>query len=183
MKKYAYIVVAIIGLNLLLSAQINSVSVGTQLGFGDIKGSVLSHTAFSLGGFVEVSPSFWNIIDFRFDYYYMRKLDSLFPNNSPNRYYPSLQSLSLKVITRQPLTERWFLEEGLGPMALKDKTYSDINEWDYGVSGLINIGIDFQNSENLPIAITIGSNFGLTFTNTTASYLVYHLQLQYFLIN
>ena len=183
MKKFAYIIIAVLGINLWLHAQINSISLGTQLGIGDIKGKAISHTAFALSGFVEISPDFWNIIDFRFDYSYMRKLDSLFPDNSPNRYYPSLQSYSVKLITRQLLSEKWFLEEGLGLMALKDKTYSDINEWDYGVSGLIGVGIDFQNSGNIPLTLSVGSNFGLAFTNTTASYLTYYFQIQYFLIN
>lgn len=183
MKKIHFIILFCCIISANLYAQINGISLGVQAGFGDIKGKAISESTFGINGFIELSPDFWNIVDFRFDYSYMRQIESLFPEKSQKKYYPSIHAFSLKAITRQIVSPVLFLEEGLGLLALIDKTYSDYNEWDYGVSGLVALGMDFKNSENFPVTLSIGANFGLTFTNTTASYMIYHLQLQYFLLN
>ncbi len=181
--KIIIIMLFIIFLRISTNAQVDGLSVGAALGFGNFKGKVISESGFSMNAFIEVSPDFWQIIDFRFDYTYMKKFEALFPDNNPERYYPSIQSYSIKVITRQELSEKWFLEEGVGPMILLDRTYSDINEWDYGISGWFAFGIDLQKVNNIALTISVGSQFGLTFTNTTASFINYSIQAQYFLIN
>ncbi|MBU1099479.1 MAG: hypothetical protein KKA84_03665 [Bacteroidetes bacterium] len=148
-----------------------------------MKGNSPTQTSFILIGFVELSPSFWNEVDFRFDYSYTRKLEYLFPDNNPKRYYPTMQAFSLKIIFRQLLSKVFLLEEGLGPLALNDRSYSDINEWDYGVSGWFAIGLDLKSVNYLPLVISVGSHFGLTVTNTTASFNTYCIQTQYFFLN
>lgn len=94
-----------------------------------------------------------------------------------------MQAISFKIIFRQILSKVVLLEEGLGPLALNDRSYSDTNEWDYGVSGWFAIGLDFKAINKLPVIISVGSHFGLTVTNTTASFNTYCLQAQYFLSN
>ena len=82
MKKISLIFIFILIFSFKNHGQINSLSVGIAGGFGETKGNSPSQTSFILNGFVEFSPSFWNDIDFRFDYSYMRKLESLFPDNN-----------------------------------------------------------------------------------------------------
>lgn len=180
MRKTYLLLITIILLGRIISAQVNSVSVGVSGGIGEIKGNTPTQASFAIGGFLEISPDFWNDIDFRFDYSYHRKLDYLFPDNNEDRYYPSLHAYSLKVIFRQILSRTLLLEEGLGPLALNDRTFSDINEWDYGVGGWFAIGLDFKNINKIPMVLSAGSHFGLTVTNTTASFISYSIQLQYF---
>ena len=182
MKNYFKTFLVLICLSTSIYSQVNSVSLGISTGVGEIKSNAPSQTSFAVGGFVELSPSFWNGVDFRFDYTFMRKADYLFPDKNTERYYPSMHALSIKAITRQLLSEKFFLEKGIGPLFLNDQTFSDMSTWNYGVCGWFSLGLDIKNISDLPITLAIGGHFGLTFTNETPSYFIYTLQAQCFIL-
>ncbi len=157
-----------------------SLSIGTYLGGGIISGNTTGKGSFSSSVFLEVDPGFYQDLSFRFSFLYHTDFNSILPNTT-KRYYPFLKGFGLKGITSQSIEPNLFIEEGLGLIAINDRTLSGTNEWDYGVNFSIAAGFNMRNIENKGFKISLGTEYGLTFFNTLPSYFSIYLQAQYFI--
>ncbi|MHB1687202.1 MAG: hypothetical protein ACYCVH_07500 [Ignavibacteriaceae bacterium] len=179
MKKTIFVLTLIIlvsTVSLELKAQ-SHLSAGGFLGGGFISGNLPSQGSFSSSIFVEANTNKAFGFDTRLSFVYVADIDLLFPRSSIS-YYPFVKGFSIKGIVRQPLSTIFFFEEGLGPLALNDRTFSDINSWDYGLAFSILAGTNFGDSRG-KIKLGAGIEYGLTFTKTTVRYSSFHLQIQY----
>lgn len=87
----------------------------------------------------------------------------------------------LKAFIKQRLgTNLLFVEEGAGIIAMNDRTFSDTDVWDYGIAFNVLIGIDLRNFISSGFTLGVGSEYAVTFNNTTATYFSFHLQSQYY---
>ncbi|MHB9012357.1 MAG: hypothetical protein ACYC49_09075 [Ignavibacteriaceae bacterium] len=152
-------------------------SVGGFFGGGNIKGNLPSQGSFTSSIFVEANTYKTFGFHTRLSFIYSANINLLFPRNSMN-YYPFVKGFSIKGIVKQPLSSIFFVEEGLGPLALNDRTFSNINTWDYGVVFSILAGTDFGNSHG-KLRLGAGVEYGLTFTRTDINYSSFHVQIQY----
>lgn len=162
------------------NAQFSSVSIGGYAGLGSIKGNTSSQTSFAGNVFIDVSPSLFSTLTFRLNYLYARKIEYFLPEDRTNRYYPFIKAVSLKGLIKQYLSDNLYIEEGFGFLYLNDRTISDVNDWNFGIVFNLLGGINFREHSSTGFALGAGTEYGLTFTNSTASYLQAHLQLQYF---
>ena len=87
----------------------------------------------------------------------------------------------MKGITSQSIEPNFFIEEGLGLIALNDRTISETDEWDYGANFSLAAGFDLRNFDTQGFRVGLGTEYGLTFNNTLASYFSLYLQAQYFI--
>jgi hypothetical protein len=158
-----------------------SISIGSYLGGGVIKGNTVSKGSFSSSLFLEVDPGLYKDLSLRFSFMYNKDFNSILPNSTKS-YYPFIKGFGLKGVTFQNMELNYFVEEGLGLIALNDRTLSGINEWDYGVNFSIAAGFDLRNSEQKGFKISLGTEYGLTFFNTLPSYFSIYLQVQYFIL-
>jgi hypothetical protein len=71
------------------------------------------------------------------------------------------------------------MEEGAGIIYLNDRTFSDTNVWEPGVTFSVLGGIDFTDGFTKGIKIGLGLDYGITFTKTNASFSIINLQMQY----
>lgn len=159
-----------------ISAQ--TVSIGGFIGGGTVGGFAATTGAFTSSLFAEVNTPFLGFNP-RLSYIYAQDFNALLPG-STNKYFPFLKAYSLKAIFTQPLKESFFLEEGFGPEIINDRTFSNVNEWNYGVAVSIETGIDFRKKNPNGFKAGIGAEFSITFGNTFAQYLSVHLQGQYY---
>ena len=93
-----------------------------------------------------------------------------------DRYTPFLKGISLKGIQSQSFDNSIYSEEGLGVLALNDRTYSSFNQWDYGAAFSVLVGLDLRHGVEKGFKIGIGGEYGLTFTDTNVRYLSVYLQ-------
>ena len=93
---------------------------------------------------------------------YNTDLNSILPN-STKRYYPFIKGFGLKGITSQSIEPNIFIEEGLGLIALNDRTISGTDEWDYGANFSLAAGFDLRSFEKEGFKISLGTEYGLTF--------------------
>ncbi len=177
MKKILLIIIFIAALP--ASAQQTSFGFGTFGGIGSIKGNSPSQTSFTISPFFEISPPFWEGIKLRAAFFYARKLEYLLPENRQGRYYPFLRGINIKAVASQDFSRTLFLEYGLGPLVLNDRTFSDTNVWTYGISAATSVGIKLIENKRNTFSAAVGTEYGATFTNTSASYFSFHLQLVY----
>jgi hypothetical protein len=149
--------------------------IGVNFGGGSIGGNLLNSGSFNTSLFVEGNPGFNGNYLIRLTFVYVTDMNVLLPSNTI-RYYPFLKGISLKGIQSQDYDNSIYSEEGLGVIALNDRTYSSFNVWDYGAAFSVLVGLDLRHGVEKGFKIGIGGEYGLTFTNTTVRYLSAYLQ-------
>jgi hypothetical protein len=149
--------------------------VGVNFGAGTISGNLPSEGSFNTSVFVEGNPGFRGNYLMRLTFVYVTDMNVLLPTLT-DRYTPFLKGISLKGIQSQSFENSIYSEEGLGVIALNDRTYSTFDSWDYGVAFSVLVGLDLRHGVEKGFKIGIGGEYGLTFTNTTVRYLALYLQ-------
>ena len=152
--------------------------VGAYAGGGVLSGNSPNQTSFTSSLFFEFKTPFTEIITPRISFIYTQDFNKLLPNTT-NKYYPFLRGWSIKGIASQDLSENYFLEEGAGFLVLNDHTFSDINEWNYGVVFSIAAGLELKNNNLTSWRLGVGTEYGFSFANTFAKYFSLHLQVVY----
>lgn len=110
---------------------------------------------------------------------YGRKIEALLPEGAYDWYYPFVRGVSLKAAMSQTFQNFFYTEEAIGPLLLNDRTFSDVNSYDLGLCFSFLAGLDFRTGPR-GMAFGLGTEYGLTFTNTLASYFSFYLQAQYY---
>jgi len=159
-------------------ANAQTVCIGGFLGGGTVGGFASSTGAFTSSFFAEVNTPFLGFNP-RLSFVYAQDFNALLPGTT-NKYFPFLKAYSLKGIFTQPLKKPFFIEEGFGPEIINDRTFSNVDEWNYGIAVSIATGIDFRKETTSGFKAGVGAEFSITFGNTFAQYLSVHLQGQYF---
>ncbi|MEE9432049.1 MAG: hypothetical protein V3V16_13455 [Melioribacteraceae bacterium] len=158
-------------------AQLSTISVGGGIGLGSINGNLPSQTSFGGKIFVEAEPFVDPFNSLQFSFIYAQKLEKLLPQNRTNKYYPFVKSFSLTANGKQLLSENLFVGEGFGFLLLNDRTFNDVNTWNYGLA--INFFVGTEVSTKMEL--TLNLEYGLTLTNTNASFALFILQGKYYL--
>jgi len=145
------------------------ISAGGYLGGGTIKGNSPSIGAFTASVFIETNTSLFLEVTPRLSYIYAKDFNAIIPNTR-QPYNPYIQGITIKGITTQYFKDKMFLEEGVGLLALNDRTFSDTNVWSYGVVLSINGGWDLRGFNLSGFKLGAGVEFGITFNETLARY-------------
>ena len=171
------IILLVLLLTSLSSAQFK-VGTGGYLGGGTIKGQSLSIGTFTASAFVETNNILFLEVSPRLSIIYARDFNALLPNTS-KPYLPYMWGVNLKGITTQYFENRIFLEEGIGLLALNDRTFSDTDSWSYGVVLSLSGGWDLRGFDLDGFKIGGGIEYGITFNNTLAQYSSLHIYFTY----
>lgn len=163
-----------------VSAQFSSARAGASVGLGTIKGESTGQTSLSTSLNFSFKHDWTGDILIGLEYLYARKINYFLPENREGRYYPWIQSVSVTGSIEQYIAHKIFMEEGVGVVFLNDKTFSDVDEWDIGVTVKLLVGIDLRKYELRGFRIGVGAQFAETFTNTTASYYILNFQTEYY---
>lgn len=154
------------------------VGTGGFIGGGSIKGQSLSIGSFTASAFLETNTIMFLEVSPRLSIIYARDLDAILPNTK-KPYFPYLWGLNLKGITTQYFDNHIFLEEGVGLLALNDRTFSDTDSWSYGVVLSLAGGWDLRGFNLDGFKIGGGIEYGITFNNTLAQYSSLHFYFNY----
>lgn len=152
------------------------ISAGGFAGGGYISGNLPSQGSFTSSLFVEAKTQPIFGFDSRLSFLFVSDFDKLLPRTSI-QYYPFLKGFSLKGIVYQPVSNIFYIEEGIGPMMLNDRSLVDLNKWNLGLAFSILAGTNFGDPLSI-IRLGAGIEYGLTFTNTDVRYSSFHLQVQ-----
>ena len=166
--KSSYTVILILFMSASSYSQLR-ISAGGYLGGGTIKGNSPSIGAFTASVFIETNTSLFLEVTPRLSYVYARDFNAIIPNTT-QPYNPFIQGFTIKGITTQYFKDKMFLEEGVGLLALNDRTFSDTNVWSYGVVLSINGGWDLRGFNLSGFKLGAGVEFGITFNETLARY-------------
>jgi len=154
------------------------IGVGGFIGGGTIKGDSPSLAAFTTSVFVETNTALFLEVTPRLSYIYSKDFDKILPNTK-KPYYPFMQGITLKGITTQYFQDHIFLEEGVGFLALNDRTFSTTNSWSYGIVLSVSGGWDLRGFDLSGFRLGAGVEYGITFNNTLAQYSSFHFYFNY----
>ena len=162
-------------------SQIQYVSFGGYLGFGEIRGNSSPVTSAGVNIFIDAIPWFSDgTFSIRAGFLYAQKVEKFLPENRLGRDYPFIKLYSMKGILKQLLSPTLYLEQGVGVILLNDRTFSDVNTWQAGASFNALAGIDLRDINSAGFSLGLGIDYGITFTGTTAGYYMIYGQVQYY---
>ncbi|MCX7798115.1 MAG: hypothetical protein N2249_05800 [Melioribacter sp.] len=156
-------------------AQLNNFNAGLYLGLGEIKGNSSPVTSLGISVFTDFNLWFSEEVKFRTGFNYVKKLEYFIPESRVGRYYSFIKLFFIKSILEQKLYKIFYLEEGIGLIYINDRTVSDINNWQPGISFNLTTGIDFCEINNNKVRLGFGIDYGLGITKTTVSYYLVYL--------
>ncbi len=174
MKLY-YIYIFIILFTLPMFAQLDNIAVGGGIGLGSIQGNLPSQTSYAGKVFIETGISLKPFNKIQFAFTYAQKLDKILLENHTISYYPFIRSFTIIGKSNQPINNTVFIEEGFGFLLLNDRTFSDIDTWNYGFVLNISAGTNLSTKTKLQI----GLDYGLSLNNTNASYILFLVSAKY----
>lgn len=174
-----FLIIIYLLLTVSLQAQFQINGAGISAGIGQISGNSAPVTSLAGNLFFDFSLWFSNYVEFRTGILYARKIEYFLPENREGRYYPFIKSFSLKGVIQQKISGNFFMEEGAGIIYLNDRTFSDTNVWEPGVTFSVLGGIDFTDGFSSGVKLGLGLDYGITFTKTNASFSIINLQMQY----
>lgn len=153
-------------------------SAGTLLGASSFSSNSPSVGGFVTGFFIETDTPLFEEVFPRLGLVFMKDINAVLPNNR-KPYYPSMFGLNFKGVTSQYFDSKIFLEEGIGLLALNDKTFIDKNSWEFGLALSFLAGLDMRDFNLRGLKTGAAVEYGLTFTGSLPSYLNFYLQFHY----
>ena len=153
-------------------------SIGGTVGGGFLKGNSPSVGAVTATLFLETDLVLFSEVYPRLGVIYARDFNAIIPTvDKP--YFPYVQGVTFKGVTTQYFDGRYFLEEGVGLLALNDRTFSDTDNWNYGIVLSINGGFDLRGFDLDGFKLGAGGEYGITFTNALPQYSSIHFIVTY----
>ena len=154
------------------------VGVGGFIGGGTIKGESPSITAFTASVYIETNIAIFLEVTPRLSLIYAKDYNAIIPNVE-KPYFPFVRGFSFKGIATQYLEDGIFIEEGVGLLALNDRTFSDTDVWGYGVVLSLSAGWDLRDINLSGFKLGAGIEYGITFNNTLVQYSSLNLYFNY----
>ena len=128
--------------------------------------------------FIEANLPLFQEVYPRASFIFTKDFNAILPNtNQP--YNPFILGFNFKGVTTQYFDNKMFLEEGVGLLALNDRTFSDTDIWDYGIVISLSAGFDLRNYDLKGFKIGAGAEYGITFFNTLPKYSSIHVFVQF----
>lgn len=150
------------------------ISVGGTAGGGFLKGNSPSVGAITTSLFLETNTVLFSEVFPRVGFVFVKDYNAIIPNIE-KPYFPYLKGITFRGVTTQYFDGGYFLEEGAGLLALNDRTFSDTDDWNYGVVLSLNGGFDLRGFNLDGFKLGAGAEYGITFTNSLPQYSSIHL--------
>lgn len=150
-------------------------AIGTSIGLGSFNGNFPSQTIFGGKLYLETPSPISVFNNLQFHITLAQDIDKFLPDSYSYPHYSYFTSFGISGVFNQLLNESIFIKENIGLIYLNDRSFDDINEWNLGT--VINFGAGTAITKKIDILVNM--EFGLTFNNTNANYLLFLAGLSY----
>lgn len=157
------------------NAQFDSLRIGGGIGFGSLLGDFPSQSTLGAKIFLETDNAFSPFDKLQFHFAYAQKIEKFLPGDYKIQYYSYMYSIGLTGLFTQKFNKFISVDEGIGLLLLNDRSFDDIDVWNYGVSLNVLGEIKLNNKVNMGL----GLDYGLTFNNTNMSYFLIFIQVKH----
>ena len=150
-------------------------SIGAGFGIGSLFGNFPSQTTFGGKIFFETPSPITIVNNIQIHFTYGQKIEKFIPGSFNYDHYSYYMSLGASGIFNQSLGNNYFIEEGIGIIYANDRSFDDIDVWNYGF--LINFTFGYTLNKNINLTANVDS--GLTLDNTNISFIIFHIGTSY----
>lgn len=151
-------------------------SVGAGLGIGGFIGNFPTQTILGTKVFFEF-PSIIRVFDnIQFHFTAAQKIEKFLPDTYTYNHYSYFTNIGISGIFNQPLNEYLNIRQGVGLIYLNDRSFSDIDSWNFGV--LLNLGVSSPISNSVELSLNI--DYSITVNNTNVSYFLFLFDGKYY---
>jgi hypothetical protein len=156
-------------------AQSSNFSIGNGIGLGSFFGNFPSQSTLNGKIYFEFSSplSLFDKLDLNASF--GQKIEKFLPGSYNYKHYSYFTCFGVTGKFVQPLNNIFSVEEGIGLIYLNDRSFSDIDEWNVGL--LLNIAAGMPISKKFDLLLN--ADYGLTFTNTSSSYISFLILFRY----
>jgi len=179
MKQFSCILILITVLAFPVKSQISIKAVSLPVGESSFSGNSPSTTGFFLDPSVDISAPAISNLTIRAHAMIMKDFNAISPPANSNSYFATLYGFGIEMVDTQPFTSAITMEYGGGALMLKDKTYSDINSWSYGIDVTAGLRVNVYKTPTGGLFLGIGGGYGQTFSNTNPSYFALYGLVRY----
>lgn len=160
---------------LLLFSQKTIPTIGGGVGIGSMVGNFPSQTTFGGKIFFETVSPLTLFDRIQYNVTFAQKIEKFLPGSYDYSYYSYFTSIGIAGMFNQKLTNKYFIEEGIGIIYLNDRSFNDINSWNWGI--LINLigGLALSNE----LELTLNIDYGVTLNKTNAAFILFLLGVSY----
>jgi hypothetical protein len=169
------ILIFLLAISLTTYSQQENYLLGTGIGIGSFNGDFPSQTIFGSRIFLQ-SPSpvkTFNHIQIHFTF--AQKIEKFLPGSYQYKHYSYFTSLGISGGFNQQFNRFIDIEENIGLILLNDRSFDDINVWNYGI--LLNFGLSTNISRKFDLAFSL--EYGITLNNTNSSFFLAMVGLKY----
>jgi hypothetical protein len=178
MIKKLFLIVVFFFLGLSSTSAQSEINIGASAGGGFISANSPNEGAFTSSVFIGGYLNPTDYISTRIGFIYAADFNSILPGSNRN-YYPSIKGFYLKGLYTTYPAGNFYLEQGLGLLALNDMIFSDRDNWDAGIVISLLAGVDFREYTVNGFRIGLGIEYGVTFINYSIQYYSTNFQVQY----
>lgn len=168
MKNYSPYIIQLIILFFIFSGKSYSQNyiLGTSVGLGTFTGNFPSQTTLATKVYLERELNFRILKSLKFSFIYSQKVQKFLPGNYNYNHYAYHYGFGFSGTTYQELNDNLNIEEGIGIIYQKDKSFDYLDIWNFGL--LLTGGVSTKISQKLIFNVSI--DYGVTLNNTTFSY-------------
>lgn len=159
----------------ILFSQSKSNLVGSGFGLGTYIGNFPSQTTLGTKLLYEMNSPFSFFDKIQFHFSAAQKVEKFLPGSYNYDHYSYFLSLGTSGLFRQFLNENFYFQEGLGIIYLNDRSFDDIDIWNFGT--ILNLLVGTEINKNIDLSLHL--DYGLTFNNTNVSYTLIMILVSY----
>jgi hypothetical protein len=160
-------------------SQVRLLGGGINTGIGYFSNASPSVTSYICGAYLDLKYTSLPDLSFKLQGLYSRDIDILFPENRTGKYYPYLYGGALTAMTAEELSPVFSLEYGGGIVLLRDKTFSDYDNYDPGAQLNAEVLMNVGTFTDAKLELGLAAMYGQTFGKTNPAYLFWSLDLRY----
>ena len=174
-----HIIIYSLLLTVQLFSQVSVRSIGFPVGVSSFSGNSPKATGLYINPSIDFYDPSLKDLFIRVHGIYMSDFNSIFSSSTSSNYTAHLYGGGVSLMESQPVNPQITLEYGAGFIVIRDRTYSDINVWAYGVH--LDAGILFNVYQTSAGSLLLGAGgaFGQAFSETNPGYFAYYAQLRY----
>ena len=160
-------------------SQVSIRSVGVPVGVSSFSGNSPKTTGLYIDPSVDFYHPSLRDLCIRIHVMYMSDFNAVFSSTLQNSYTPNLFGGGISIMESQPVNTQISLEYGAGFIMVRDRTYSDIDTWAYGVHLDAGVILKIYQTSSGCFSLGAGGAYGQAFSATNPGYIAVYGQLRY----
>lgn len=179
MKTIQFLILCSVLITTSLFSQVSIRGIGFPVGVSSFSGNSPKATGLYINPSLDIYHPSLKDLFIRVHGLYMNDFNSIFSSTTNGSYTAHIYGGGISLMEAQPVNPQISLEYGAGFVIIRDRTYSDINVWAYGVHLDASVLLKLYQTPAGTFLIGAGGAYGQAFSETNPGYFAYYAQIRF----